>query len=51
MREWKEQWWKPTPQRMIENVGLVVDLRRRARVETRRLATTAEDPANDLFSV
>ena len=49
MREWKAKWWKPTSQRMIENVGLVVDLRRRARVETQRLATTAEDPGNGLF--
>jgi tetratricopeptide (TPR) repeat protein len=49
MREWKAKWWKPTPQRMIDNVGLVVDLRRRARVETHRLVTTAEDPANELF--
>lgn len=49
MREWKAKWWKPTPQRMVENVGLVVALRRRVRVETERLATTAEDSANELF--
>jgi len=49
MREWKAKWWKPTSQRMVDNVGLVVDLRRRARIETQRLAATAEDPANGLF--
>ena len=49
MREWKAKWWKPTPQRMVENVGLVVDLRRRARVATQRLATTAEDPSQRTF--
>src|SRR5262245_58369991 len=49
MRDWKEKWWKPTSSRMVENVGMVVALRQRKRVETRRLTSTAENPANDLF--
>jgi len=49
MRKWKEKWWRPAPRRLVDNVGLVVDLRRRAGVATRRLAATAEDSANGLF--
>lgn len=49
MREWKEKWWKPTPPRMVENVGMVVALRQRKRVEARHLTSTAEDATNPLF--
>ncbi|MFQ5844352.1 MAG: HEAT repeat domain-containing protein, partial [Planctomycetota bacterium] len=28
-REWREKWWGPTPRRWVEDVSLVMDLRRR----------------------
>jgi hypothetical protein len=41
-REWKERWWGPAPRRLVEDVGLVVELRRKSKVETARLVEAAE---------
>jgi tetratricopeptide (TPR) repeat protein len=48
-REWKDRWWRPAPRALIENVGLVVDLRKRVPVDPRRIDRMAQDSNNRLF--
>jgi predicted CXXCH cytochrome family protein len=48
-REWKDRWWRPAPRALVQNVGLVVALRKGARVCRLQLVEMAEAPENPLF--
>lgn len=48
-RQWKERWWGPAPKTLVENVGIVADLRRGLKVDGARLAAMAESREVRLF--
>ena len=48
-RQWKEKWWRPAERNLVQNVGLVVEMRRGSMATSKALANLAENSEDRLF--